>query len=98
MAPHTKEIIEYLKAREVFDLLVRKAWESGDPGIIFIDRINRDNPNPDQGEIESTNPCGEQPCCPTRHATSGPSIWPVLSCRRTKAWKWTGTGCAKSCI
>ncbi|NLW80155.1 MAG: vitamin B12-dependent ribonucleotide reductase [Desulfovibrionales bacterium] len=64
VAPHTKEIIEYLKAREVFDLLVRKAWESGDPGIIFIDRINRDNPNPDQGEIESTNPCGEQPLLP----------------------------------
>lgn len=64
IAPHTKEIIEYLKAREVFELLVRKAWESGDPGIIFIDRINRDNPTPDQGDIESTNPCGEQPLLP----------------------------------
>jgi len=64
IAPHSQEVIEHLKAREVFDLLVRKAWESGDPGIIFIDRINRDNPNPDQGEIESTNPCGEQPLLP----------------------------------
>ena len=64
VAPHTQEVIERLKAREVFELLVRKAWESGDPGIIFIDRINRDNPNPDQGEIESTNPCGEQPLLP----------------------------------
>lgn len=64
IAPHSKEVIETLKAREVFELLVRKAWESGDPGIIFIDRINRDNPNPDQGEIESTNPCGEQPLLP----------------------------------
>ena len=64
VAPHTKEVIETLRAREVFELLVRKAWESGDPGIIFIDRINRDNPNPDQGEIESTNPCGEQPLLP----------------------------------
>ena len=64
VAPHTGEVIERLKAREVFELLVRKAWESGDPGIIFIDRINRDNPNPDQGEIESTNPCGEQPLLP----------------------------------
>ncbi len=64
VAPHTKEVIERLKAREVFELLVRKAWESGDPGIVFIDRINRDNPNPDQGEIESTNPCGEQPLLP----------------------------------
>lgn len=64
IAPHTGKIVEYLKAREVFDLLVRKAWESGDPGIIFLDRINRDNPTPDQGEMESTNPCGEQPLLP----------------------------------
>ncbi len=53
-----------LRAREVFDMLVNKAWASGDPGIVFLDRINRDNPNPDQGEIESTNPCGEQPLLP----------------------------------
>ena len=53
-----------LKARDVFDLLVDRAWLSGDPGIIFLDRINRDNPTPAQGEIESTNPCGEQPLLP----------------------------------
>lgn len=53
-----------LNARDVFDLLVRKAWESGDPGIVFLDRINRDNPTPAQGEMESTNPCGEQPLLP----------------------------------
>lgn len=64
IAPHTGETIEELKARDIFELLVRKAWESGDPGIIFLDRINRDNPTPDQGEIESTNPCGEQPLLP----------------------------------
>jgi len=51
-------------AREIFELLVRKAWESGDPGIVFLDRINRDNPTPALGEIESTNPCGEQPLLP----------------------------------
>lgn len=51
-------------ARELFDLLVDKAWQSGDPGIVFLDRINRDNPTPGQGEIESTNPCGEQPLLP----------------------------------
>lgn len=63
-APHTRQAKAKLKAREVFSLLVQKAWESGDPGIIFLDRINRDNPTPRQGEIESTNPCGEQPLLP----------------------------------
>jgi ribonucleoside-diphosphate reductase alpha chain len=64
IAPHNQEVISQLKAREVFSILVRKAWESGDPGIIFLDRINRDNPTPALGEIESTNPCGEQPLLP----------------------------------
>lgn len=64
IAPHSGSEKGRLNAREVFSLLVQKAWESGDPGIIFLDRINRDNPTPDQGEIESTNPCGEQPLLP----------------------------------
>ena len=64
VAPHSGQVTGQLKAREVFELLVQKAWESGDPGIIFLDRINKDNPTPEQGEIESTNPCGEQPLLP----------------------------------
>lgn len=64
LAPHTGQETAWLRARDVFTLLVQKAWEGGDPGIIFIDRINRDNPTPAQGEIESTNPCGEQPLLP----------------------------------
>ncbi len=62
--PASKKEKGRLRAKDVFDLLVRKAWESGDPGIVFLDRINKDNPTPKQGEIESTNPCGEQPLLP----------------------------------
>jgi ribonucleoside-diphosphate reductase alpha chain len=64
IAPNTKEVRDKLKAREVFTMLVQKAWESGDPGMVFLDRINRDNPTPHLGEIEATNPCGEQPLLP----------------------------------
>jgi len=53
-----------LRARAVFDELVTSAWETGDPGLIFIDKINRANPTPHIGKIESTNPCGEQPLLP----------------------------------
>jgi ribonucleoside-diphosphate reductase alpha chain len=64
VAPHNGKVIERLSARKVYSILVQKAWESGDPGIVFLDRINRDNPTPHLGEIESTNPCGEQPLLP----------------------------------
>ena len=64
VAPNTGQSTGTLNAREVFSILVQKAWESGDPGIVFLDRINRDNPTPAQGEMESTNPCGEQPLLP----------------------------------
>ncbi len=62
--PRTKDVVGQMDAREVYDLIVQMAWATGDPGIIFIDRMNRDNPTPQLGEIESTNPCGEQPLLP----------------------------------
>jgi ribonucleoside-diphosphate reductase alpha chain len=62
--PRSGQVEGKLKAKKVFDEIVESAWETGDPGLIFIDRINRDNPTPHIGEIESTNPCGEQPLLP----------------------------------
>ena len=62
--PHSNEVVEKLNAKEVFDKIVNNAWSTGEPGIIFIDKMNADNPTPLIGEIESTNPCGEVPLLP----------------------------------
>ncbi|MEM3530836.1 MAG: vitamin B12-dependent ribonucleotide reductase [Nitrososphaerales archaeon] len=69
--PRNNKPVNSLKANNVFNLIATMAWAIGDPGIIFIDRINEFNPTPHIGEIESTNPCGEQPLLPYESCNLG---------------------------
>jgi len=69
--PRTGLPVKSESAREIFDMIVDNAWNNGEPGIIFLDRLNRDNVTPGLGEIESTNPCGEQPLLPYESCNLG---------------------------
>jgi ribonucleoside-diphosphate reductase alpha chain len=69
--PRNNKVVRHLPATEIMNLICRMAWQSGDPGLLFMDRVNQYNPTPALGNIESTNPCGEQPLLPYESCVLG---------------------------
>jgi ribonucleoside-diphosphate reductase alpha chain len=69
--PRNGEVVKTVKARDIWNLIISMAWRTGDPGVIFIDEINRHNPTPQVGKMESTNPCGELPLLPFESCNLG---------------------------
>ncbi|MEA1973844.1 MAG: vitamin B12-dependent ribonucleotide reductase [Candidatus Cloacimonadota bacterium] len=88
ISPHTGEIYESINARDVFNLIVEMAHQNGEPGIIFLDKINEKNPIPQLGKMESTNPCGEQPLLPNEACNLGSiNLAKLLNKKNKIDWK-----------
>ncbi len=84
--PHTGRVVDSVSAREIFEEIVNQAWKTGDPGVLFIDRINHDNPTPSLGEFEGTNPCGEQPLLPYESCNLGSINLAKMVKRQARRW------------
>lgn len=85
--PRTGLTTSTLNARHTWEKMIHNAWRSGDPGIIFIDEVNRHNPTPEVGDIDSTNPCGEQPLLPYESCNLGSiNLSKMLKEGRTLDW------------
>ncbi len=85
--PRTKKEVGRIKAKEVLEAIVSAAWETGDPGVLFLDRINESNPTPELGEMESTNPCGEVPLLPYEPCVLGSINLSQMVKKGNKGWE-----------
>ena len=85
--PRTRKITELIDAQQLFNRIVDAAWQSGEPGLLFLDEIERANPTPTLGAIEATNPCGEQPLLPHESCTLGAINLAGFSAARSLDWQ-----------